>query len=90
MTNRPPQLIGFCDGEAWAGTTPQELDSFLNSLRLLWQWSEPAERGGWQTPTRTYRTRAEPTLSCWHLVLQLLLTDPLFTGQEAMQRLERE
>ena len=73
-----------------ASTTAQELDSFLNSLRLLWQRSEPAKRGGWQTPTRTYRTRADPTLSCWHLVLEWLLADPLLTGQQAMQRLDRE
>ena len=73
-----------------ASTTSQELDSFLNSLRLLWQRSEPAKRGGWQTPTRTYRTRADPTLSCWHLVLEWLLADPLLTGQQAMQRLDRE
>ena len=134
MTNRSPQLIGCCDGEAWAAraanasrscsnnatrspcwgtirhnqaalvnggrepdqeresasTTSQELDSFLNSLRLLWQRSEPAKRGGWQAPTRTYRTRADPTLSCWHLVLEWLLADPLLTGQQAMQRLDRE
>ena len=73
-----------------ASTTSQELDSFLNSLRLLWQRSEPAKRGGWQAPTRTYRTRADPTLSCWHLVLEWLLADPLLTGQQAMQRLDRE
>ena len=73
-----------------ASTTSQELDTFLNSLRLLWQRSEPAKRGGWQAPTRTYRTRADPTLGCWHLVLEWLLADPLLTGQQAMQRLERE
>ena len=73
-----------------ASTTSQELDSFLNSLRLLWQRSEPAKRGGWQAPTRTYRTRADPTLACWHLVLEWLLADPLLTGQQAMQRLEHE
>jgi len=73
-----------------ASTTSQELDSFLDSLRLLWQRSEPAKRGGWQAPTRTYRTRADPTLSCWHLVLEWLLADPLLTGQQAMQRLDRE
>lgn len=73
-----------------ASTTSQELDSFLNSLRLLWQRSEPAKRGGWQAPTRTYRTRADPTLACWPLVLDWLLADPLLTGKQAMQRLERE
>jgi len=73
-----------------ASTTSQELDSFLNSLRLLWQRSEPAQRGGWQAPTRTYRTRADPTLACWPLVLDWLLADPLLTGKQAMQRLERE
>ena len=73
-----------------ASTTSQELDSFLDSLRLLWQRSEPAKRGGWQAPTRTYRTRADPTLSCWHLVLEWLLADPLLTGRQAMQRLDRE
>ena len=73
-----------------ASTTSQELDSFLNSLRLLWQRSEPAKRGGWQMPTRTYRTRVDPTLGCWHLVLEWLMADPSLTGQQAMQRLERE
>jgi hypothetical protein len=31
--------------------TNQELTAFLSSLRLLWQQSEPAKRGGWQVPT---------------------------------------
>ena len=31
-----------------------------------------------------------PTLACWHLVLEWLLADPLLTGQQALQRLERE
>lgn len=73
-----------------ASSNTQELDIFLNSLRLLWQRSEPAKRGGWQVPARTYRTRMDPTLGCWHLVLEWLLADPLLTGKQAMQRLERE
>ena len=51
---------------------------------------DPAKRGGWQASTRTYRTRVNPTLSFWPLVLQWLMDDPLLTGQQAMQRLERE
>jgi hypothetical protein len=70
--------------------TNQELTAFLSSLRLLWQQSEPAKRGGWQVPTRTYRTRVDPTLSCWPLVLAWLMADPMLTGQQAMHRLERE
>ncbi len=58
--------------------------------RLLWKQSEPAKRGGWHVPTRTYHTRVDPTLGCWHLVLQWLMADPLLTGQQAMQRLESE
>jgi SUMO ligase MMS21 Smc5/6 complex component len=73
-----------------ASNNTQELDTFLNSPRLLWQRSEPAKRGGWQAPTRTYRTRVDPTLGCWHLVLEWLLADPLLTGKQAMQKLERE
>ena len=68
----------------------KELTAFLSSLRLLWQQSEPAKRGGWQVPTRTYRTRVDPTLSCWPLVLAWLMADPMLTGQQAMHRLERE
>jgi hypothetical protein len=52
--------------------------------------TEPAKRGGWQVPTRTYRTRVDPTLSYWPLVLPWLMADPMLTGQQAMQRLERE
>ena len=55
----------------------------MNSLRLLWQQSEPSKRGGWQVPTRTYHTLVDPTLACWHLVLEWLLADPLLTGQQA-------
>ncbi|MEX0587650.1 MAG: transposase family protein, partial [Cyanobium sp.] len=73
-----------------AFNTTQELDTFLKSLRLLWQRSEPAKRGGWHMPSRTYRTRADPTLACWPLVLEWLMADPLLTGSQAMQRLERE
>ena len=73
-----------------ASTNTQELDTFLNSLRLLWQRREAAKRGGWQGPARTYRTRMDPTLGCWHLVLEWVLADPLLTGKQAMQRLERE
>lgn len=68
----------------------QELDTFHSSLRLLWKQSEPGKRGGWHVPTRSYRTRVDPTLGCWRLVLQWLMADPLLTGQQAMQRLERE
>ena len=68
----------------------KEQTAFLSSLRLLWQQSEPAKRGGWQVPTRTYRTRVDPTLSCWPLVLAWLMADPMLTGQQAMHRLERE
>lgn len=78
---------------AWVMEPPdsnKELTAFLSSLRLLWQQSEPAKRGGWQVPTRTYRTRVDPTLSCWPLVLPWLMADPMLTGQQAMQRLERE
>jgi hypothetical protein len=39
---------------------------------------------------RTYRTRVDPTLGCWPLVLPWLMADPLLTGQQAMQRLEQE
>ena len=73
-----------------ASSNTQELDTFLNSLRLLWQRSEPAKRGGWQAPPRTYRTRVDPTLDCSHLVLEWLLADPLLTGKQEMQRLEHE
>ena len=40
----------------------QDLNVFLGSLRLLWRQSEPAKRGGWDVPKRTYRTRVDPTL----------------------------
>jgi hypothetical protein len=73
-----------------ASSNTQELDTFFDSLRLLWQRSEPAKRGGWQVPARTYLTRVDTTLGCWHLVLERLLADPLLTGKQAMQRLERE
>lgn len=46
----------------------------LETIRLLWRQSEPAKRGDWDVPKRTYRTRV----------------DPLLTGQQAMQRLEQE
>ncbi len=84
------------NGEREPGNGPdpsdsgQELEAFLSSLRLLWKQSEPAKRGSWHVPTRTYRTRVDPTLGCWHLVLQWLMADPLLTGQQAMQRLESE
>ncbi len=68
----------------------QELKDFLGSLRLLWQQSEPVKRGGWDVPKRTYRTRVDPTLGCWPLVLPWLMADPLLTGQQAMQWLEQE
>jgi len=41
-------------------------------------------------PKRTYRTRLDPSLGCWPLVLPWLMADPLLTGQQAMQRLEQE
>ena len=53
----------------------QDLNAFLGSLRLLWRQSEPAKRGGWDVPKRTYRPRVDPSL---------------LTGQQAMQRLEQE
>jgi hypothetical protein len=57
-------------GNETAGSSShQELDVFLGSLRLLWQQSEPAKRSGWHVPTRSYRTRVDPTLACWPLVL---------------------
>jgi hypothetical protein len=68
----------------------QDLNAFLGSLRLLWRQSEPAKRGGWDVPKRTYRTRVDPTLGCWPLVLSWLMADPLLTGQKAMKRLEQE
>ena len=68
----------------------QDLSAFLGSLRLLWRQSEPTNRGGWDVPKRTYRTRVDPTLGCWPLVLPWLMADPLLTGQQAMQRLEQE
>ena len=46
----------------------QALNAFLRSLRLLWRQSEPAKRGGWDVPKRTYRTREDPTLAYWPLV----------------------
>ena len=52
----------------------QDLNAFLGSLRLLWRQSEPAKRGGWDVPKRTYRPRVDPSL---------------LTGQQAMQRLEQ-
>jgi hypothetical protein len=68
----------------------QDLNAFLGSLRLLWRQSEPAKRGGWDVPKRTYRTRVDPSLGCWPMVLPWLMADPLITGQQAMQRLEQE
>ena len=68
----------------------QDLNAFLGSLRLLWRQSEPAKRGGWDAPKRTYRTRVDPTLGSWPLVLPWLMADPLLTGKQAMQRLEQE
>ena len=54
----------------------QQLDPVdqLETIRLLWRQSEPAKRGDWDVPKRTYCTRV----------------DPLLTGQQAMQRLEHE
>ena len=43
----------------------QDLNAFLGSLRLLWRQSEPAKRGGWDVPKRTYRTRVDPAASLW-------------------------
>jgi hypothetical protein len=68
----------------------QDLNVFLGSLRLLWRQSEPTKREGWDVPKRTYRTRVDPTLGCWPLVLPWLMADPLLTGQLALQRLEQE
>ncbi|MFN7894580.1 MAG: hypothetical protein ACK5Q6_00225 [Cyanobacteriota bacterium] len=68
----------------------QYLNAFLGSLRLLWRQSEPGKRGGWDMPKGTYRTRVDPTLGCWPLVLPWLMADPLLKGQQAMQRLEQD
>lgn len=76
--------------ESARSASNQDLNAFLGSLRLLWRQSEPAKRGGWDVPKRTYRTRVDPTLGCWPLVLPWLMADPLLTGQQAMQRLEQE
>lgn len=76
--------------ESDRSASTQDLDAFLGSLRLLWRQSDPAKRGGWDAPKRTYRTRVDPTLGCWPLVLPWLMADPLLTGKQAMQRLEQE
>jgi len=36
----------------------------ISKQPLLWEQSEPAKRGGWDRPKRTYRTRVDPTLEC--------------------------
>jgi len=87
-------LVVAEDPQRLHGTTPishqPELDMLLSSLRRQWQQSEPAKRGDWQASSRTCRTRVDPTLGFWSLVLQWLMDDPLRTGQQAMQRLEGE
>jgi hypothetical protein len=57
---------------------------------LLWRQSEPAKHGSWDVPKRTYRTRVDPTLGCWPLVLPWLMADPLLSGQQAKKLLEQE
>jgi len=90
--NQAALVNGECEpnNEIDRSASNQDLNAFLGSLRLLWGQSEPAKRGGWDVPKRTYRTRVDPTLGCWPLVLPWLMADPLLTGQQAMQRLEQE
>ena len=68
--NQAALVNGECEpnNEIDRSASNQDLNAFLGSLRLLWGQSEPAKRGGWDVPKRTYRTRVDPTLGCWPLV----------------------